>query len=112
MMESFKTTGLVAVLVSSIMMIAFILSSPSQAGEFHTQAAQPLAQTQMATAPMKLALGLKAPTRQSRKKCNGKTTDDCCKGLSNCSCLYMPGSSSTNHPTACFATKKKSNSRS
>ncbi len=34
-------------------------------------------------------------------KCNGKTTSQCCTGLSYCGCLYMPGSSSDNHPTSC-----------
>ncbi len=45
---------------------------------------------------------IKQRTRRLKKKCNGQTTADCCKGLSYCTCLYMPGSSDDDHPTSCF----------
>jgi hypothetical protein len=38
-------------------------------------------------------------------KCNGKTASQCCTGLSYCTCLYMPGLSSDDHPTSCHKGK-------
>lgn len=110
-METLKTTGLIALLIASIVTIAVMLAPPSYAGELgNAQIDRQISQTRVAPAPMQLAYKFKAPGRDSRKKCNGSTTSECCKGLSKCSCLYMPGSSSDNHPTACFATKKSSSS--
>ncbi|MGH1417664.1 MAG: hypothetical protein ACRBCJ_02280 [Hyphomicrobiaceae bacterium] len=41
--------------------------------------------------------------KRKKIKCNGKTTSECCSGLSYCGCLYMPGSSDDNHPTSCHS---------
>ena len=111
MIETLKTTGLIALLVTSIVAIAVMLAPPSYASELGNANQTPqISQSKISPAPMLLAYRLKAPGRESRKKCNGSTTSECCKGLSKCSCLYMPGSSSDNHPTACFTTKKSSSS--
>ncbi len=107
MITTLKTTTIITALFAALMTVV-LLASPTYAGPLDSQDQTAVAQTQIAPAMMTLAAKFKAPTRRSRVKCNGQTTDDCCKGLSKCSCLYMPGSSSTNHPTACFSTKKSS----
>lgn len=50
-----------------------------------------------------VAGNLKTPGKRAKVQCNGKTTSECCSGLSFCGCLYMPGSSSDNHPTSCHS---------
>ncbi|MBU2582937.1 MAG: hypothetical protein KJ622_14600 [Alphaproteobacteria bacterium] len=109
MIDTFKTSTLITLLFAALMTVVF-LSTPSYAGAIdglHSAAAM---QSTATLAPMTVAgrsgpSGYAAPGGRVRKPCNGQTTSDCCKGLSKCSCLYMPGSSSNNHPTACFATK-------
>lgn len=97
-----------------LMVLAFAAMVPFVAARadvpVSTAAATTLASPiQMAAAPARNALDLKTPTRSSRKNCNGKTTSECCAGLSYCTCLYMPGNSSDNHPTACFKGTPPSN---
>lgn len=104
MIASFKTSALITILFAAFMTVV-LLATPSHAG---AQGNAEAIQSRVAASPVTLAANFKAPGGESRKKCNGKTTSECCKGLSKCSCLYMPGSSSDNHPTACFATKKSS----
>jgi len=114
MIDTLKAPAIITVLFAALMTLVF-LSAPSYAGSLTSAQSAAAIQSTSVLAPMTIAgrkgpSGLAAPGRRVRKPCNGSTTDDCCKGLSKCSCLYMPGSSSTNHPTACFATKKKSRS--
>jgi hypothetical protein len=104
MLESIKTTGLVALLFTALMTV-IALSSPIRADEASSKAVTAL--ENVAPATITLAANFKANTKESRKQCNGQTTSECCKGLTKCSCLYMPGST-TNHPTACFSSKKTS----
>lgn len=112
MIDTFKAPAIITILFAALMAFVF-LATPSYAGPSDGARSMSTIQSTDTLAPMTIAGrggpgGLVAPGGRLRKPCNGSTTSECCKGLSKCSCLYMPGSSSTNHPTACFATKKKS----
>lgn len=111
MIDTMKTSALITLLFAALMTVVF-LATPSYAGPIDGLQSAGAMQTAVTLAPMTVAGrggpgGFAAPGRNVRKPCNGQTTSQCCQGLSKCSCLYMPGSSSNNHPTACFATKTK-----
>jgi len=47
------------------------------------------------------------PGGGSKVACNGKTTSQCCEGISYCGCLYAPGSTK-DRPTACYSSPPSS----
>jgi hypothetical protein len=53
-----------------------------------------LAQSKLQQAPSAPAAGgpksLTQPQRRTKKDCNGQTTEECCRGISYCTCLYPP----------------------
>lgn len=89
-------------LFAAVFMIADVAFAPvSEAGPSQNGMRQGTYQT--AKPPVTpVAAKLKTPGRGARKQCEGKTTTECCAGLSFCGCLYMPGSDDT-HPTSCFS---------
>ena len=113
MIDTFKTSALVTLLFTALMTVVF-LSTPSYAGPVTGVQNAGVMQSTGTLAPMTIAgrkgpSGLAAPGGRVKKPCNGSTTSTCCQGLAYCSCLYMPGSSSDNHPTACFKGTKPRN---
>jgi hypothetical protein len=86
--------------------IGFLADNSTRATE---QGAMTLAQAQMKQAPATSSQAVKrtaptkltAPGKGIRKDCNGQSSDDCCKGLDYCGCLYPPMGGKS--PTACFA---------
>lgn len=109
MINAFKAPAIVAILFTALMTVVF-LSTPSYAGPIDGLQSVEVIQSTGNLTPTLIAgrqgpSGFAAPGGRVQKPCNGSTTSKCCKGLTKCSCLYMPGSSSTNHPTACFSTK-------
>lgn len=103
MTNAFQKTALVTMLFAALMTVVF-LATPSFAGGIDHRVAEGTFQSRTAPAAIELATTLKAPTKRVKVKCNGKTTTQCCSGLSYCSCLYMPGSSDDTHPTSCHST--------
>ncbi|MBU1212422.1 MAG: hypothetical protein KJ587_14275 [Alphaproteobacteria bacterium] len=109
MIDTLKTSALVTLLFTALVTFVF-LATPSYAGPLTGAQTAGAIQSTGTLAPMTVA-GRKGPSGLTgsggaKKPCNGSTTSECCKGLSYCSCLYMPGSSSDNHPTACFKGSK------
>jgi hypothetical protein len=96
-----KTTRLVALLAAGVATIGVSLAPASYAGTPGDTTPQKTFQTLKAPASARVANKLKAPGPRAEKKCNGKTTTECCKGLSYCSCFYFPGRSDDTHPTSC-----------
>ena len=81
--------------------LLFVFSPSASAGS--RDGLTVLAQVQQQRAPT----GLAAPVKGARVACNGKTSTQCCAGLSYCTCLYSPMGGA--NPTDCFAgTKPKS----
>lgn len=109
MIDTLKTSALVTLLFTALMTVV-LLATPSYAGPLHGAQSVGAMQSTGVLAPMTIA-GRSGPSGLAgsggaKKPCNGATTSTCCQGLSYCSCLYMPGSSSDNHPTACFKGRK------
>lgn len=84
-------------IISGVVLSAILISASLFAGSADAASRSPFAGRGHAIG--KLA----TPGGGAGKQCNGKTTSECCQGLSYCGCLYMPGSSSDNHPTSCHA---------
>ncbi len=101
MIDILKTSGLVALLAAGVVMIGVALAPASHAGTLEATAQQKTFQTLKAPASARVANKLRTPGPRAEKKCNGKTTTECCKGLSYCGCFYFPGSSDDTHPTSC-----------
>lgn len=111
MIDTLKASVLITLLFAALMTIVF-LATPSYAGPVDGLHSAGAIKTAVTLVPMTIAGrsgtgSFATPGQRVKKPCGGQTTSQCCKGLSKCSCLYMPGSSSNNHPTACFATKTK-----
>ena len=75
------------------------LAPATFAGNGHSQA-QTKTHAEAKPSPVRVATKLKAPGKGAKKQCNGKTTTQCCEGISYCGCFYFPGSDAT-HPTSC-----------
>jgi hypothetical protein len=99
LIETLKTAGLVALFAAALVMGGITLAPSSYAGTPRdtTQSFQTL----KVPAPTRVAEKLKTPGKRAGKQCNGKTTTECCAGLSYCGCFYFPGKSDDTHPTSC-----------
>lgn len=106
MISSFKISRLTAFVAAAFVAASVLLSAPAQAGASQDAMRQGTYQT--VKSPISpVAAKLKTPGKGARKQCNGKTTSECCEGLSYCGCFYFPGSSDANHPTSCVSSPPK-----
>jgi hypothetical protein len=91
----------IAALLSAVVVMGGVALTPSANAET-SQHTTRLGTIQMAKSPFTPVNDkLKSPGKRAGKQCNGKTTTECCAGISYCGCFYFPGSSDATHPTSC-----------
>ena len=111
-MARISGTGKLLIAFAVLFAIGFLADSSTRATE---PGAMMLAQAQMKQAPAAPSTAVKrtaptkltAPGKGARKDCNGQSSEECCKGLDYCGCLYPPMGGKS--PTACFAGEKPKN---
>jgi hypothetical protein len=73
-----------------VAVLAFVAQGSAGAGEANLI----LAQTKLQQAPSAPSSGrpgsFAQPQKRAKKDCNGQTTEECCRGISYCTCLYPP----------------------
>jgi hypothetical protein len=101
LIKTLKISGLVALFATAVVMAGVMLAPSSYAGTLDNATGKQTFQTLKGPTAMRVAGSLKTPGKRTKKLCNGKTTTECCKGLSYCGCYYLPGTSDDTHPTGC-----------